>query len=167
VILIAGRMKAGGSVIQLLGTGAFIIKSFFVGNARYDFWSTSPKSMLESGLGQLLTDDALATKGVTRQMLMGMAPLMNMKPIMRGSTRIGVPTLVIHGEGDTVNPPDGSRQLYNNLTVPQKKLVMIPDMNHDLDDLGAYIGPGLTKPLTPNASRIVEEIVAWVQGDHV
>ncbi len=36
---------------------------------------------------------------------------------------------------DTQNHPDGSRQLYENLTVPQKKLVMVPDMDHDLGNV--------------------------------
>ena len=67
---------------------------------------------------------------------------------------------------DTQNHPDGSRQLYENLTVPQKKLVMIPDMDHDLDGLGFYRAPGLHKPLAPNASRAMEEIADWLRDDH-
>jgi len=166
VILVAGRIEAGGSVIQLLGTGIFVLKSFLIPNARYDFWSQSPKSMLECELGQLVTEDDLCAKLVSRRMLLPMGSLMNMKFIMRGAARISVPTLIIHGEGDTANIPDGSRQLYENLTVTKKKLVMIPDMDHDLDGLCVYMGPGLNRPLTPNASRVVEEIVAWVKADH-
>jgi hypothetical protein len=53
-----------------------------------------------------------------------------------------------------------------NLTTPKKKLVMIPDMDHDLDDLGVYMGPGLTKPLAHNASCVMGEIAAWLGSDH-
>ncbi len=97
---------------------------------------------------------------------MGMSSFMTAKPMMRGAAKISVPTLIIHGEGDMENPPNGSRQLYENLTTPQKKLVMIPGMDHDLDGLSVYMGPRLKRPLTSNASRVVEEIVAWVQADH-
>ena len=166
VILIAGRVQAGGTVSQMLGTMVFIIKSFFVSNARFDFWSLASKTLKESELGQLVTEDELCTKRVSRRMLLGMSSFMTVKPIMRGAARISVPTLIIHGEGDMENPPNGSRQLYENLTAPQKKLVMIPDMDHDLDGLSVYKGPGLKRPLTSNASRVVEEIVAWVRADH-
>ncbi len=166
VILIAGRVQAGGTMSQMLGTMAFIIKSFFVSNARFDFWSLASKTLQESELGQLVTEDELCTKRVSRRMLLGMSSFMTVKPIMRGAARISVPTLIIHGEGDMENPPNGSRQLYENLTAPQKKLVMIPYMDHDLDGLSVYMGPGLKRPLTSNASRVVEEIVAWVRADH-
>jgi len=43
-----------------------------------------------------------------------------LKRMMRGAARISVPTLIIHGEGDTQNHPDGSHQLYENLAVSQK-----------------------------------------------
>lgn len=165
VILIAGRIQ-GGTLMQMLGSMAFVFKSFFVPDARFDFWSKASKALQESELGQLVTDDELCTKGVSRRMILGMSSFMTVKPVIRGAARISVPTLIIHGEGDTENPPDGSRLLYENLTVPQKKLAMIPDMEHDLDGLNVYSGPGLKKPLTPNASRVVEEIVAWVQADH-
>ncbi len=166
VILIAGRVQAGGTMSQMLGTMAFIIKSFFVSNARFDFWSLASKTLQESELGQLVTEDELCTKRVSRRMLLGMSSFMTVKPIMRGAARISVPTLIIHGEGDMENPPNGSRQLYENLTAPQKKLMMIPYMDHDLDGLSVYMGPGLKRPLTSNASRVVEEIVAWVRADH-
>jgi len=166
VILIAGRVQAGGTMSQMLGTMAFIIKSFFVSNARFDFWSLASKTLQKSELGQLVTKDELCTKRVSRRMLLGMSSFMTVKPIMRGAARISVPTLIIHGEGDMENPPNGSRQLYENLTAPQKKLVMIPYMDHDLDGLSVYMGPGLKRPLTSNASRVVEEIVAWVRADH-
>ncbi len=166
VILIAGRVQGATSVIQMLGTMAFVVKSLFVRNAKFDFWSVASKTLKESELGQLVTEDELCTKRVSRGMLMGMSSFMTAKPMMRGAAKISVPTPIIHGEGDMENPPDGSRLLYENLTVPQKKLVMIPDMDHDLDGLSVYSGPGLRRPLTPNASHVVEEIVAWVGADH-
>ena len=166
VILIAGRFYAHDSVSARLSGMLFIFKSFFMPNARKDAWSGTPKEILESELGQVISEDDLSTKRFSGRMLLGLAPLMNEKSIVCGAAKISVPTLIIHGEEDTVNPADGSRKLYQNLTTPQKKLVMIPDMDHDLDDLGVYMGPGLTKPLTPNASRIIEESVAWLRADY-
>jgi len=86
--------------------------------------------------------------------------------LWEAATKISVPTLIIHGEGDSANPPDSSRKLYEKLTVPQKKLVMIPDMDHDLDGLMLWMGPGLHKPLAPDASRVIDEIVDWLGADH-
>jgi len=54
-----------------------------------------------------------------------------------------------------------------SLTVPQKKLVVIPDMDHDLDGLGLYTGLGLKRPLNLNASRVVEEVIDRVRTDHI
>jgi len=166
VILIAGRVKAAESVRDMLSGPAFVAKSFFVRDARFDFWSRSPKAMRECELGQLVAEDELCTKQVSKRMLLEMGNFMSGKRILQGAARVGVPTLIIHGEDDTTNPPEGSRQVYENLTVSQKRLVMIPDMEHDLDDLGVYKGPGLHKPLTPNAARVIDEIVAWLQADH-
>ena len=165
-ILIAGRVKAAESVSELLSGPAFVVKSFFMRDARFDFWSRASKALLESEFGQLVVEDELCTRQISRRMLLGQANFMSGKLILQGAARIGVPTLIIHGESDSVNPPDGSRQLYENLTVSQKKLVMIPDMDHDLDDLGVYKGPGLHKPLTPNAFRVMEEIVIWLRANH-
>jgi alpha-beta hydrolase superfamily lysophospholipase len=166
VILIAGRFQRENSMIAALGGMAWMVGSLFVPNARKDMFSGGPKSFMETELCNITRQDDLATKRFSRRMMMGIAPLMKLETMMRGAAEISVPTLIIHGEGDSLNPPDGSRQLYEPLTTPQKKLVMIPDMDHDLDDLGVYMGPGLTKPLTPNATRIVEEVVAWVKADH-
>ncbi len=166
VILIAGRVGGTVTARQMLKSMAFVFKSFFVPDARFDFWSKASKALQESELGQLVTDDELCTKGVSRRMILGMSSFMNVKRLIGAVTKISVPTLIIHGEGDTENPPDGSCLLYENLTVPQKKLAMIPDMEHDLDGLGMYIGPGLHKPLAPDASCVIDEIVAWLRADH-
>jgi hypothetical protein len=64
------------------------------------------------------------------------------------------------------SPRTARGQLYENPTVPQKKLVMVPDMDHDLDGLSIYRGLGLDKPLPPHASRVMDEIVAWIRADH-
>ncbi len=37
---------------------------------------------------------------------------------------------------------------------------------HDLDGLASYMGPGLHKPLAPNTSRVIDEIVDWLGSDH-
>jgi fermentation-respiration switch protein FrsA (DUF1100 family) len=126
-------------------------------------WS---KEDLEMEAYQLLLKDELATKRFSRRYILGQIPLINVKRLIDAVTKISVPTLIIHGEGDSSNPVDDSHQLYENLTVSQKKLVMIPDMDHDLGGLGLYMGPGLHKPLAPDASRVIDEIVAWLRADH-
>ena len=166
VILIAGRVGGTVSARQMLKSMAFLVKSFFLRNTKLDSVSMMKKEELEIEMYQMLLKDELATKRFSRRYILGQIPFMSVKRLMEAATKISVPTLIIHGEGDSANPPDSSRQLYENLTVPQKKLVMIPDMDHDLDGLISYMGPGLHKPLAPNASRVIDEIVAWLRADH-
>ena len=166
VILLAGHIGGTVSARQMLKSMAFLVKSFFLRNTMLDTVSMWSKEELELEAYQLLLKDELCTKRFSRRYILGQIPFMNVKRLWEAATKISVPTLIIHGEGDSANPPDSSRHLYEKLTVPQKKLVMIPDMDHDLDGLISYMGPGLHKPLAPDASRVVEEIVAWLQADH-
>jgi len=166
VILIAGRVGGTVSARQMLKSMAFLVKSFFLRNTKLDTVSMMKKEELELEIYQLLLKDELCTKRFSRRYILGQIPFMNVKRLIGAVTKISVPTLIIHGERDRANPADDSRQLYENLTVPQKKLVIIPDMDHDLFGLGNYMGPGLHKPFAPDASRFVEEIVAWLRADH-
>ena len=45
VILVAGRVQGADSVSQMLGSMAFVVKSFFVRNAKFDFWSQASKTV--------------------------------------------------------------------------------------------------------------------------
>ena len=46
-------------------------------------------------------------------------------------TEIKIPTLVIHGESDVLIPPKDGQDLYESCGADSKKLVFIPDGNHN------------------------------------
>ncbi len=62
---------------------------------------------------------------------------------------IRIPTLILHGAQDTIEPPSVARLLYDRLTC-EKSLQIIPDMGH----LGH---------LDRNQEKIFEHILDWIQ----
>jgi alpha-beta hydrolase superfamily lysophospholipase len=56
---------------------------------------------------------------------------------------IVVPTLILHGESDTLIPVEEARKLYNNASAERKKLVIINGANHNnimVVDINKYFG---------------------------
>ncbi len=47
------------------------------------------------------------------------------------TSRISLPALVIHGDGDTLVPLQEARNLYGGLSSPQKRLLIIPEADHN------------------------------------
>jgi acylglycerol lipase len=55
-----------------------------------------------------------------------------------------VPTLLFHGQADSVSPWVGSESLYNNIASTDKKLILVPDGRHELlNDLAEVAVPTL------------------------
>jgi alpha-beta hydrolase superfamily lysophospholipase len=44
---------------------------------------------------------------------------------------VTLPTLIMHGEHDTLIPPSEARDLYQNSAAEDKRLVIIPHANHN------------------------------------
>ena len=61
---------------------------------------------------------------------------------------IGVPTLVVHGDADTLVPPDGGQATAR--AVPGARLVVIPDMGHEVPP-GTW--PEIVAAIVANARR--------------
>jgi fermentation-respiration switch protein FrsA (DUF1100 family) len=50
---------------------------------------------------------------------------------MEITKRISIPTLIIHGENDTLIPLQEAKDLYRILRSEEKQLVIIPSANHN------------------------------------
>ena len=76
-------------------------------------------------------EDALAMQSVTAGYLMRIG--LAIAELMLGKAgRIDTPTLIVHGDRDTVISPLGSKLLYKMLNVADKKLAIFPDGYHTL-----------------------------------
>ena len=74
-----------------------------------------------------------------------------------GLAGVGVPTVVIHGDADTLVPLDGGRATAR--AVPGAELVVIEDMGHELPPA---VWPQVVAALVANARRAEP---AWVSSD--
>ena len=50
--------------------------------------------------------------------------------------QISIPTLVIHGEYDQIVPPVEGKSLYQNIAAKDKRLLIIPGVDHNTIFLG-------------------------------
>jgi alpha-beta hydrolase superfamily lysophospholipase len=116
VILLAGRIKGMEPRSQMWRFPAFRIKNIFVRDARFDTRPSMSNGFRETELAQVMVEDELSTWRFSKRMMMGMAPFMDVEDSTRGAAKMAAPTLIVHGESDTVNHPDGSRQLHENVT---------------------------------------------------
>ncbi|MEM3153979.1 MAG: alpha/beta fold hydrolase [Candidatus Woesearchaeota archaeon] len=69
--------------------------------------------------------------------------------VLAAAEKINAPLLIVHGDNDTIIPVDDSKILYNHAKEP-RKLVVVPNLDHDFGDLKA-------------ADETVREIVEWFQ----
>jgi len=63
---------------------------------------------------------------------------------------ISVPLLIMHGTGDTITDPEGSRELYSRARTKDKKLTLYPGLYHDLLH-------------EPEHDQVAEDIYVWVR----
>ena len=71
--------------------------------------------------------------------------------LLQQSERLTVPFLILHGRGDVVTSPDGSRELHDRAQSTDKTLKLYDDLFHDL-------------PREPMKEQIFADIAQWIKG---
>jgi len=71
--------------------------------------------------------------------------------VQRLAPSLDVPVLLLHGGGDTMVSPEGTRAFFARLTVPDRKLIEYPDAYHALfADL--------------DAARVLADLRRWIEA---
>jgi hypothetical protein len=83
--------------------------------------------IIESGFAQ--TPPLLALFGISPESL-GLANMSGMDNEDK-MVNVRIPLLVLHAEGDTLLPPWNGRKIYEHAASPDKRLVMIPNADHN------------------------------------
>lgn len=55
-----------------------------------------------------------------------------MRWVKEKNAQIKIPLLILHGEADALTAPEGSRELYNNVSSPDKTLRIYPKLYHEI-----------------------------------
>jgi acylglycerol lipase len=77
--------------------------------------------------------------------------LLAMEGVANGRTRFRPPLLAMHGTGDRLTNPEGSRELVAEAVSPDKTLRLWPGLYHDLVH-------------EPERAEVVAAVVAWVES---
>ena len=91
--------------------------------------------------------DPLVPKFMTTQF--GMLVLDECQTALDEASEITIPTLVMHGGGDTVASPAGSEELFERLTVQDKSIAIYPRLYHEIFN-------------EPERLSVLGDVIAWV-----
>lgn len=79
--------------------------------------------------------------------------LASISKLNRQAEKINIPLLIMHGESDLLADTEGSRQFFNAVSSPDKKLVIWPDRYHEI-----FNDPGYEAVLSDMEDWISERI---------
>ena len=73
---------------------------------------------------------------------------------------VTIPTLIVHGDADSVAFPEGARLTYERLGAPDKTLVWIPGAKHDLYDV--LSGVKSSEVSDDQRARVIAAVREWL-----
>lgn len=145
LLLSGAALAADVSWFKSAGTSATAALAPHAGVFQLDLheFSRDPKVIKEGEQDPLVYQDAAPAR--TAKELLGAIDRLN-----ESFERFTLPMLVMHGDGDRVTPPQGSRDLYRRAKSADKTLVIYPRLWHDLlhepehdrvlTDIGRWLG---------------------------
>jgi acylglycerol lipase len=127
LLLSGAALAADVSWFKAAGTSATAALAPHAGVFQLDLheFSRDPKVIQDGERDPLVYQDAAPAR--TAKELLGAIDRLN-----EGFERLTLPLLVLHGDGDRVTLPEGSRELYRRAKSADKTLVIYPRLWHDL-----------------------------------
>lgn len=148
LILSAPAILVGGGVFPFLRRLAGVVSALF------------PRLKIVRMGSRRLSRDPEVIQGFRNDPLVfqGKFPVRIGAEVLRACRRIGqrmdeiaLPLLILHGTGDVVTDPDGSRRLYDCSTSPDKTLKLYDGLYHDLFH-------------EPEKGQILADVLAWLDA---
>jgi alpha-beta hydrolase superfamily lysophospholipase len=108
----------------------FLFALPFSPGKQLDFASLWIKEVRRSGELRSQTEDPLVAKGLSVRFLNGVRSVVGLKNSAQNARKIEEATLVLQGDADNVNVPDGARKLMEDLATKDKTLKTFPAADH-------------------------------------
>ena len=148
VVASAAPVRIGGAVFPLLRHAAAALSRMF------------PRLRVISMGSSMLSRDRNVVEHFRNDPLVfhGRFPVRTGHELLRASRRIRrrmdalrVPLLILHGTGDVITNPEGSRRLYNRVASADKTLKLYDGLYHDLFH-------------EPEREEVIADVIAWLEA---
>lgn len=117
-------------IFKILNMAGIVKRKLFGADLRLNIVRELKKAAVahDPAVNQAVISDPQIVAAYSAFPLPGAAPTAFVDTINR-LNRISVPTLILHGEKDEIDPPETARLIFNTLTC-EKALEMLPDSGH-------------------------------------
>jgi acylglycerol lipase len=111
---------------------------------------------------KIMLNDPLETWQLSADYLSNVKAVL-LKDVFGDASRVRVPTLILQGKADVTVKPSGAKQLYEALTVVDKKLVFFDDAGHWFYDALCPARPR-SKIDSSKRAQFIDAVVCWLRN---